>query len=304
VQGFISFVAPDVMETFCDDLPPLSEAVCLAEVKKDPAQCDLKLQKGSADLCKKYYLMDKCRDAGGSDEDRVVCIGQGAIEMGMDDVCDQLLITDIIYDCHAQVRKEKAYCRKIGDEELKAACLAKVGGGDIKPVGRTNFSAYRRWFPAGDDLTDCERFMTIVGLPVVYIENLGSRLICWYGTEWGNINSAQANISIKAYENLDAAKYAWDNEFSASADTGQAGTYLQLIQQDGSLSAVDSGEDWEYVRKSEYVNPPGWFYDVHCGKLYQNAVILFRHGYLENLKEDECGRINLEAMLLLDDKMK
>ncbi len=303
VQGFIDYVSPDVMEVFCDELPELYASVCLAEVKKDPGLC-ANLDGKRADLCRKLYLADKCRNTGGTDEERMVCLGQGAIELGMDNVCDQLPLEDLKNDCHARIRKDADFCRKIDDTELKSMCLAEVGDAGKKQAGGKKYNDYNRWFPATEDRTDCKRFDSIAGYPVIYVDNAGWNLLCRYGTTEGDIFTSRGVLYIRAFESESAAKRVWDEEEGPNAVTGNPASYQELIKWAETVYTKERGDSWEHISYRELVNPTGWFYEVHCGRLYLNTIITYRHELMPQKNEELCGRISLEAMLLIDSKMK
>lgn len=312
VRDFKPYIPVDIMAQYCDQIIDGSvtkgyRATCNAVVFRDHANCD-ELKGTSRRACDHFFIQEICMDT--PLETRDLCYAEGGLTLNTTAGCALIEDDDVSMDCYARVERDPQLCDEIKDEGLRQQCLALVSGDKTSmseqveraELENADFSKYNKWFRQSDAEADCQRFVSMTGFDVTEAEGWDSNIICKYGIG-DSLSDIRAVLYIQAFESIDIAKEKWGTEYSASANTGDAGTYIELNKAEGTVHAVDKGTRWEHMSYRELVNPQGMYYELHCASLYLNSVITYRQELMTDKDPSNCARITLESMLLIDSKL-
>jgi hypothetical protein len=280
VDNYEGFINDEELGLICGRLPGEWPGVCSALVFSDPEFCKRVTNKETNSVCTGMLIKQLCRTV--SVETRGLCYAEGALELNSIGGCSLVPDGDIRNDCLARVKKDSDYCKEINDPELKAQCVAMVGG---KKDDLTNVLAqlasgedYGR-FTTGEAAELCRSFSTVTATyQFIKSSGTGDVLSCYYGDDKDKEREGETwkiLLWIKEYPGAAEALQEWQEVNSPDSP----GLNLTLNR---SLLVRSSHTDTQffYLEKTSFTSAGqevNW-YTIHAGSLQGK----FRIEYVEN----------------------
>ena len=304
----------DVMDTdgilnICTtEMTGLERRICMSMAKDSPAECDRASDIPDREVCKGYYVYNKCKDLDGGELQ--ACLKNTSIASKAILGCVDIEDADVRNECHAKASGQASYCAKINNKARREDC-EKTLKSSAEIADQAQPAAVdvdiERWFD--DDTADdeCDSFAAVFPGYTLNYTTAGmsddvATLTCQMDANESDLDGTlyEVTVWIHAYQSSEMAQQVWETD-DLDGYTLAAKRNQQAENTDPDLVFTLETERYFSVLAGTRTDMPT-VYSISAGALYRNARLVF---LLDSYSDSPGSWSQVEALFkqLIDSKI-
>jgi hypothetical protein len=271
IIDFKDFIPKGGLEGYCDLAGASGRPICFAILDNDISYCTKLKDIKENERCKAYFIDNLCAKKKG--EDKVICIGQYAIEHKCASSCMTIPDDDLKNYCLARVTNARSYCDDITNYDLKATCLADIKQGDRNVIGGI-LDLVAGTFSSGNAEKNCKSFSALAATyPVIKAKGSNSFLTCeYYSSEAESSYNVQLHMAI--YTTADEAMAKWN-------DTNDPKKLPVGISTSDLVEKKQTNTNYIFIQRKTSTGDTT-LYQVDAGELIGRAYIYYQERFIHS----------------------